>query len=327
MTKIVQPNTTFVVTFSGGKDSVANWLHLQRERGLNVVCLFADTGWESQDTYDYLDLLESKHSCPLVRVSPRLRHLWAEGTEENLTPAICAKLERAFSPFANCNGHVLDWQIDMRRMVILKGRPPSATARFCTTILKLRPMRDYVLSLWNCGQNRVVIATGIRDEEGEKRASMPVMSIDELTGRPMWKPIKRWPVADVFAAHKRYQVPINPHYFKGCSRVGCWPCIFSRKDEIAAFSKDPAGVARLKSLETDLGQTFFAHGKVSKAYRSDIDPKTGKRINWADDVIRWALGEEPALQRDGLFAGEHEEFDSGDDFDAEVCSSVYGLCE
>ena len=210
----------------------------------------------------------------------------------------------------------MEWQIDMKKMCHLKGRPPSPTASFCTTILKLGPVAEYIRGLSDCGKHRVVIATGIRDEESEKRAEMPVMSIDELTGRPMWKPIKKLTASEVFAIHKRHEVPPSPLYRKGCSRVGCWPCIFSRKDEIAVFAKDGEGVSRLKDFESELGQTFFSAGKVSAPYRSDVHAKTGKRINWADDVIRWALGEEPAVKRDGLFAGEHEEYDAEDDTEA-----------
>lgn len=287
-----QPATTFVVTFSGGKDSVATWLHLERERGVRVQCVFADTGWESEKTYRYLDYLVEKCGCPLMRVHPKVRHLWVEGTAKNLTPSIIKKLEACFADFRHDANDlsVLDWQIDMRKLVMLKGRPPSATARFCTTTLKLRPLRDYVVAHWQQMRQRVVIATGIRAEESEKRAGVPRKLIDDLTGRPRWNPIQQWPVADVFAIHKSFGVLVNPHYLMGCSRFGCWPCIHSNKPELAVFAKDAEGVGSLKILESDLGQTFFAANKVSARYRSDIDPKTGKRINWADDVLRWALG-------------------------------------
>lgn len=43
-----------VVTFSGGKDSVATWLYLERELGRRVLCVMADTMWESQITTDYV---------------------------------------------------------------------------------------------------------------------------------------------------------------------------------------------------------------------------------------------------------------------------------
>jgi 3'-phosphoadenosine 5'-phosphosulfate sulfotransferase (PAPS reductase)/FAD synthetase len=334
LSKNIPPNgaSVYVVTFSGGKDSVATWLHLERERGLRVICVMADTGWEAESTYAYVRSLEADYGCPLVMVRPRLGHLWESASDANLTSAVRLKLDLIRPGLiadgvidADAPGNPLLWPINMKRLILMKGRPPSPTARFCTTILKLRPCRDAVLALRQT--NRVVIATGIRDEESEKRKNTPRMLIDDLTGVPRWNPIKHWTADEVFAIHKRFGVPPNPLYLRGCSRVGCWPCIFSRKAELAVFSRDAGGVARLKDVGAESQQTFFAEGKVATAYRSDIHNPSGKRINWADDVIRWALSVEPALKKDGLFVGEHEDYDAGDDILAEVCSSVYGLCE
>lgn len=295
----------FLVTFSGGKDSVATWLHLERDLGLDVLCLFANTGFESDVTYEYISRLEREFSLPLVRVVPKVRHIWIG------------------DPPARIPREHWDDPIDMKRMVELKGRPPGAKSRFCTTILKLRPMRDFVAEV----VDELVIAAGVRAEESEKRANMDAWGFDDFMGRYRWLPIQGWTAAQVFECHDRHGVPPNPLYLKGCSRVGCWPCIFARKAELAVIAKDEPARERLKSIEASSGRTFFPRKMVSLKYRSKIDPKTRLRICTADDVFRWATEQQPAFKEDSMFAGEEVPLDYGDDLEAESCSSVYGLCE
>lgn len=74
-----EPDRLHIISFSGGKDSVATWLHLSRELGVrNIQCVFADTGHESPLTYEYLDYLFSQ-GCPLTHIQARCRDLRALG--------------------------------------------------------------------------------------------------------------------------------------------------------------------------------------------------------------------------------------------------------
>lgn len=291
-------------TFSGGKDSVAMWLHLERDLGLRTKFVFADTGWEAEETYRYLDRLESDHGLPLIRVFPKVRHIW-----KNKPPK---KWES-----------VAEETLTMERLVEIKDRPPSATARFCTSILKLAPVAEFV----GATAEPYIMASGVRAEESEKREAMSPWIWDDLMGSWRWLPIHTWTFQEVFAAHRRHGVPVNPLYLRGCSRVGCWPCIFARKPELAVISKDRAAVDRLKALEQKTGQTFFSPGKVAQEYRSIRDPKTGVWINTADDVFRWATGAEPNHKDGTLFVGENKPLDFTEDDSGDSCSSVYGLCE
>ena len=52
-------SSVLVVSMSGGKDSTATAL-LMREAGIPCRYVFADTGWEAQETYDYLDMLRAR---------------------------------------------------------------------------------------------------------------------------------------------------------------------------------------------------------------------------------------------------------------------------
>ena len=63
MTPLVLPagheDNVLVVSVSGGKDSTATALRVI-ESGLSARYVFADTGWEAQETYDYLDMLRAR---------------------------------------------------------------------------------------------------------------------------------------------------------------------------------------------------------------------------------------------------------------------------
>jgi 3'-phosphoadenosine 5'-phosphosulfate sulfotransferase (PAPS reductase)/FAD synthetase len=70
---------------------------------------------------------------------------------------------------------------------------------------------------------------------------------------------------DVIAIHQRHGVAPNRSYFRGSSRVGCWPCIRSNKAELRALvESDPERVAIIEELErivNDLHDGMVAEGK------------------------------------------------------------------
>ena len=101
---------------------------------------------------------------------------------------------------------------------------------------------------------------------------------------------------DVIAMHKRHGLPPNPLYLRGARRVGCWPCIFSRKEEIKLIADtDPKRIDQIRQLEAEVTEAArvkaaangeelktprrFFHGHV----RSDrsIDTPIDYVIDWS----------------------------------------------
>lgn len=311
----------FVVGFSGGKDSVASWLYLTRElKAKNVVCLFADVGHEFQETHDYLDLLEKEHGLPLVRSHATLADMQDGNAWDLLPEKICERLGIAYD---GPDGVWRHEKLDMERMAILKKRFPSPSARFCTTILKLRPSRRWMQA--NHQPNTIRVC-GVRAQESAKRAEKEPWSFDEWLGYQLWMPIFRLTHDEVFAMHKRHGVPVNPLYLMGMGRVGCAPCINARKAELQAIAtRKPEAFAKLWEMEKRVAaavgkqaMSFFSNNDAPK-YHSERCEKTGKSFPNADDVRRWSL----ALPR----ADQHPMFEEDDTEDAYTCQSQYGLCE
>lgn len=94
-----------VLGISGGKDSAALALFM-RDKVPEMEYYFCDTGYELDETYEYLERLEAFLAKPIVRLNP----------------------ERDFDHWLQIYG----------------GYLPSSRMRWCTRMLKLKPFEQYV---------------------------------------------------------------------------------------------------------------------------------------------------------------------------------------
>lgn len=136
-------------------------------------------------------------------------------------------------------------------LVQRKGLFPSRVMRFCTEELKVNPMKRYLAALTDVAD--VVNAVGIRRAESKARSTMAEWEWSDGFDCEVWRPLVTWTVEDVVAIHQRHGLQMNPLYLMGASRVGCWPCIFARKSELALVaSEDPERIKLLADLENKL---------------------------------------------------------------------------
>ena len=139
-----------VVGVSGGKDSTATCLHLM-EMGLPPSAydrVFIDTGWESPVTYRHLDELEK-----------------TIGTITRIKSSV--EIPEAHRDFVEDIEDRLGFQSAFVRFVIKWGYFPAGNRKWCTSVLKLDPLKKYYDGLDFVPIN----TTGVRWEEGGKRAS------------------------------------------------------------------------------------------------------------------------------------------------------------
>lgn len=222
-----------VASVSGGKDSAAMSLWLT-EQGIDHDRVYMDTGWEAQETYEYISGPLTTALGPIRRISPTT---------------------------------------DMKSLVRERKGFPGGRTRFCTTELKFNPIRAHLAELMDRGAD-VVNAIGIRRAESVERADATEWEWSDDLDCEVWRPIVSWSVDEVISIHQRHGLRPNPLYLRGFTRVGCYPCIHASKSEIALLARtDPDRIAEIALLEQEIGAVSNADPKPSFFTLRDRDGK------------------------------------------------------
>lgn len=307
-----------IVSFSGGKDRTAIYL-LALKWGIRFRAIFADTGHEHESTIEFVKTLHEKTGGPRIEIIKadfsdrfeRRRKWMAEKWPEKGVPQ--ERIDRAIELMHPTGIPFLD-------LCMLKGRFPSAKARFCTEELKTYPMMFQVL--FPAHQSGPVISwQGVRAQESPRRAKMPQYDWGD-GGIVNYRPIFKWTHDQVFDLHREMAVEHNPLYKAGMGRVGCFPCIMCQKNEIfnisLRFPEHIERVAEWERIVADVSRrglaTFFADDTAVKPEGYDSLTDGYYSIH---DVVDWSKTSRGGRQYDFLrFMGEEKS-----------CSSQYGLCE
>lgn len=242
-----------------------------REAGLQFRMVFADTMWEAAEHYEHMEVLR-KTLGDFDTVS---------------TPG--GMLARA--------KHRAGW--------------PARMQRWCTQELKIFPLRKYHDDIQEKYNIETVSVAGIRAEESERRSRFPVIDDDEEWGGYRWNPILDWGIQEVIAIHHRHNVPLHPLYKKGFNRVGCFPCIFANKSEIARLAQQaPERIEEVAALEEELtierrrrneekpGRYTHDQATFFQARGNNTKPTPIR------EVVKWALGNNKQLP---LLDNQHNE--------------------
>ena len=129
-------------------------LHL-KEQGIEFSSVFLNTGWEADETYEYI-------RGPLQD---------AIGPIQFLTPAI--KIREEDQDLIAELEELLGFESAFIRLCVRNGYFPRKMNRNCTTKLKLETMRRHLRSV----EDEPINCVGIRREEGGKRASAEELSL------------------------------------------------------------------------------------------------------------------------------------------------------
>jgi 3'-phosphoadenosine 5'-phosphosulfate sulfotransferase (PAPS reductase)/FAD synthetase len=250
------PLPIFHIGISGGKDSTAVLLWMVHESGI------------SRDRLDvtFCDT-ENEHQFTYDQI--RL-------INERIHPVKTLTPPRGFFELAR-------W----------KQRFPSSQARFCTEHLKIKVTAEHLSELLRVHRT-VVAVSGVRADESSQRADYLEWDYSGRLFALQWRPLIRWTLADVLAIHDKYEIPLNPLYAMGATRVGCWPCIMSRKSEIRMIAlKFPERIDKIREQEAEIGSTFFPPNTVPKRFRSKRvwSKRRGEEVGvpTIDDVVRWSM--------------------------------------
>lgn len=287
-----------IVTFSGGKDSLASLLWVRNNLTEDFITVFCDTGWEHPLTYQYIQKIRDQLGLNLVTLKSKK----------------------------------YDGMVDLSNK---KSRWPSSRRRFCTSELKTIPMIDYILDEV-C--DSILMIQGIRAAESSKRAEMSkqctyfkyyvqpygkdkngkdkyhtyrrkdVLAFREKYADDLLRPVFDWSAQQVIDYILDNGLEPNPLYRMGYKRVGCYPCVMASQQDIYNVSiQDPQRLNYIANLERQLSSSFFGPDKIPSKYYKGEYPLIG-------DVVRY-------------IKGKHATGSLFDDDVATSCMSYYGLCE
>lgn len=140
------------------------------------------------------------------------------------------------------------------------------SVRWCSSYLKIDVCAKAIAGQARFRGKRTLLVTGERAEESSNRAKYADLETDRYTHRTggrvqrhveRWRPVLGWKEAQVWAIMERWKVRPHPAYQLGYGRVSCATCIFGGPDQWAtAATVLPEQVAEVSHLERASGKTI-----------------------------------------------------------------------
>ena len=171
-----------VCGISGGKDSSALAVYM-REKVPDMEYFFCDTGAELPETYAYLAKLEAALGKPIARLNS----------------------SRGFDHYFE----------------VFRGALPSPQMRWCTTLLKIKPLEEWI------GDEEVVSYVAIRADESNRKGYVSTKPNIRTMFPFIDDGIDR---AGVIRILEDSGLSL-PDYYRWRTRSGCYFCFFQRKSE------------------------------------------------------------------------------------------------
>jgi 3'-phosphoadenosine 5'-phosphosulfate sulfotransferase (PAPS reductase)/FAD synthetase len=242
---------TYIVAYSGGKDSTATLLwaldNLPRER---VRVIHNPAGLADQpEVADYTTYIENELGVTVEQVC----------AGDRLLPVIKSRKPRQ------------DWEKahTLFDMIRLRGMWPGARYRYCNVFLKQWPTALY---LQEC-ENPILIV-GQRADESKIRMGLPTFSkngssqsLPKRYHYSIYRPILTWSEREVWQFLRSRHILPNPVYnYQG--RCGCWCCIMGKKHEVLNFCRLHPDIAQIAAnLEQEIGHTWKERQSITNLLR------------------------------------------------------------
>lgn len=324
-----------LVPFSGGKDSQATLIYACEKYGVeNVTALFCDTKWEHEITYTHIDYVIKKLGVTYINlISKKYNGMVDLAVKKKRFPATKSKFcttELKVIP-------MIDYVLDQKEhLLILQGIradesesrskmdtqcrffkyyfEPYQTNTMIVESLSKKPKLSLVLQK---KLNKAIarLAIGKEDKKYHTYRKKEVFEWCKIYADDIYRPFFNSTADEVLSYSLNREINVNPLYFKGFSRVGCFPCIMCTQNEIDLIIKNyPETIDKIQEAEITANSTFFPPDKVPPRYKSQISSK-GKKYPTLNDVVRY--------RNDKNATGDLFQFDE----EMNGCKSVYSICE
>lgn len=331
-----------IVAWSGGKDSQACLIWAKEKYGAeNIEAVFCDTGWEHKKTYrhvknitdslgiklviikskeydGFVDLAVKKKRMPSVKarfcteelkIKPMIDYILSqtehllivqgvrsdESESRSLMEDQCRYFKHYFTPYQT------------NSMVVKRMEVKSLT----------KPLSDKDLEKLRKAKSR--LKKGKEDPKYHTYRKQDVFAWCEKYADDIVRPVFYWTAHEVISYSLDYGLPLNPLYYEGSVRVGCYPCIMCTKAEITHIVfNSPETIDKIDRAEIKSNSSFFTPDYVPLKYRRH-KTSDGKKYTRIRDVVDYIRDKHAT----GNLFSEIEKDESKDS----RCMSAYSICE
>lgn len=251
-----------LVSYSGGKDSLACLLHL-----LDLGVPREKIELHHQDVDGHGEALMDWPCTPAyVRATGEALGIpvvfsWREG-------GFVREMLRDNQPTAPVSYEREGQRVSLPTVRATEGtrlKFPQVSAdlnvRWCSAYLKIDVFARVIANDPAYQGKKILVVTGERGQESSARAKYehaePHRTDTKRRLVHQWRPILDWKEEQVWEIIERWRVRCHPSYSLGFGRTSCLPCIFSNENQWASVKQlDPERFRRIADLERQFGTTI-----------------------------------------------------------------------
>lgn len=260
-----------IVSFSGGKDSLACLLHLLDKgvpRDRLELWHQAVDGEPGRDPR-FFDWPCTESYCRGVAeaLDVPIKFQWREGGyEREILKVDAPTAPIAFQLPDGTLGHAGGTGAPNTRLMF-----PAAVAdlrtRWCSAILKIDVATSAINNDPRFKEGKILEVTGERRQESNNRARYAEVEEHKSTTKSrrvdQWRAIIDWREEEVWDIIKRWRIRPHPAYYLGWSRVSCLPCIFGNPDQWASVrALQPKLFRKILNYEHQFRRTIQQGGDI-----------------------------------------------------------------
>lgn len=327
-----------IVCWSAGKDSQACLIWAVKKFGKeNIEAAFCNTLWEKKETYRHAKLIPETLGVKYVELVSDVYNgfedlVLKKGRMPSTTARFCSdelKTRPLIDYVLSQNESVLMIQgqraDESKKRSILEEqcryfkyyfepyRTNSSIIEQLQDKPKLTPKQQVKFD-----KAKSRLAIGKEDAKYHTYRKKDVIEWCKKYSDDTWRPILNWTAQETITYSLDNGLPLNPLYYMGFSRVGCYPCIMCTKKEIKwIVNNDPERIKEIKILEGK-SSGFFSADEVPLRYRRQTAPN-GKKYCSISDVVDYI---QDLNSTGNLFLAIEEE-----EKHERKCMTAYNICE
>jgi len=327
-----------VVGLSGGKDGQATLIWACEKFGPEkVTAVFCDVKWDHEITYKHIDYLIEQLGCEFVNLTSHkfdgmvgmvdLKKRFPSTTRRFCTTHL--KVEPMIDYILSLDSHVIIYQgiraDESAERSLMESQcayfkyyfEPYETNSKIVTRFSAMPKLNKVQAA-KLEKAKVRLAKGKEDAKFHTYRKADVFAFCAQYADDVERPFFNATANEVIYYSLNKGFSINPLYFLGVSRIGCFPCVMATIEEMDIIRLNyPEVIEKIRDAERKTGSSFFGPGYIPARYHTGkVMTKKGlKTFPYIDDVIRYLQDRKATGD---LFANDPE---------VNGCKSVYAICE